>query len=859
MRFLPSRSARDRERGGLLAPGRSTVLKPFSPASMQSVDDLANGVSEQIGRGSACKRPSRGHVAERASPDPLLFRAPDARHFASGLLCGVYAERTEEPRKMREPRADITEAEQQVPVDGKAERLVDASADAIPDRSPPEQRFLWHIVGERQHAVVMRRKQPAPDFIAVFVDDDPIAVDDVDARVLGEMARDRPKRARQQQIVGIEPAHDIAVDQRKALVQRIREAAVALRHDAADVRAGRGRDRECCVAGAPVLHDVIERGIALTRDACNRSRHEGLLVEYRRHDGEAQTRRIAGNRIVVDGCQRTRRVDAVAAEPDAEQAADHVVGHRAPAGKLRETNCPSNGGRRIGYSTSRVLASRMGRGIARRAVVGGRWRIVRIAALALDAYGDQVLRQPLLSALLDAGNDVTLLMHPRYADLAPYLDARLAVRRHDIDLSTDFADEAVLSRLRACVADIEAIRPDIIVGLRYDRTAIDEWLLRSCPFAERVAYFPANRGVSLVDDLELPPAAQPVLPFDSTVTQPLAVANRTIETARYEKLFHALTGSASSLPLPRLATDDAACSRALDWIASTPIAGRRFVIVAPAGTSNHSFKRMPTHLAVAAIETMWREHRISTVLTGIESEIPHLAEVAAALPDAGEYVATWVGRAGSLADLLGLVTAAEAYVGADLGTMHFAGALDRPVVALFGGGHYPRFQPAARRWAAVTKRLPCFGCEWHCVFDRIRCIDEVSVDAWLKAVRLVLAGESPGWILDPAGLDEVSARAAEPEVARIRAILDDVEGDRFERLVRIEAQDAAVRDLQAEVQRIGADSRERLDALVAADREISAGRATIRRLQQELDALRRESERLRADSNSVADPHEKQG
>jgi ADP-heptose:LPS heptosyltransferase len=483
-----------------------------------------------------------------------------------------------------------------------------------------------------------------------------------------------------------------------------------------------------------------------------------------------------------------------------------------------------------------------------------RWRSpVRIAALALDAYGDQVLRQPLLSALLDAGNDVTLLMHSRYADLVPYLDARLAVRRYEIDVSAELTDDTVISRLRACVDDIHALRPDLVAGLRYDRTAVDEWLLRSCPFAERVAYFPANRSASLIDDLGLAQEAQPPLSFDVALTRSLSMAERSSETARYEHLFHALTGHRSSLPLPRLREDEDARARALTWVASTPIAGRRYAIVAPAGTSNHSFKRMPTHLAAAAIEAMWREHGLATVLTGIEIERPHLEEVAAAVPGAGGYVATWVGEPGSLPDLLGLVASAEAYVGADLGTMHFAAALDRPVVALFGGGHYPRFQPAARRWAAVTKRLPCFGCEWHCVFDRIRCIDEVSVDTWLTAVRAVLAGGSPGWMMDPSGLDEASARAAEPEVARIRAILDDVESDRFERLVRLEAQDATVRNLQFEIEQIEADRSQRLDALLAADRELARNRETIVRLQSEIEAARRENDRLRTEAQGVVD------
>ena len=103
-------------------------------------------------------------------------------------------------------------------------------------------------------------------------------------------------------------------------------------------------------------------------------------------------------------------------------------------------------------------------------------------------------------------------------------------------------------------------------------------------------------------------------------------------------------------------------------------------------------------------------------------------------------VQTWVGDSTQLGLLLGLIRNSRLYLGADTGPMHFAGALGVPVVACFGGGHWPRFLPLAQRSFVATQKLPCFGCGWLCWLDEPMCISRVSVQPFKDALDWILSG-----------------------------------------------------------------------------------------------------------------------
>src|SRR5207244_10302413 len=128
---------------------------------------------------------------------PGHFMPPNGVHFGARFLMGMNSKRAQEARYPVHLRASITKSEKQIPVDRKAEALVDRAADLFPDPAPPEQCFLWDIVGPGQDVVVMRWQNPTPDLRVVFVDDDAMAVHHIDRRVVRKISGHVLQRARQ--------------------------------------------------------------------------------------------------------------------------------------------------------------------------------------------------------------------------------------------------------------------------------------------------------------------------------------------------------------------------------------------------------------------------------------------------------------------------------------------------------------------------------------------------------------------------------------------------------------------------------------------------------------------------------------
>lgn len=69
---------------------------------------------------------------------------------------------------------------------------------------------------------------------------------------------------------------------------------------------------------------------------------------------------------------------------------------------------------------------------------------------------------------------------------------------------------------------------------------------------------------------------------------------------------------------------------------------------------------------------------------------------------------------------------------------HLAAALDRPTVAIYGAGQDSRFFPLRGRVKVVQGVIPCSGCQWHCIFDRMVCVQDIPVNTVLQAIDAVI-------------------------------------------------------------------------------------------------------------------------
>ncbi len=115
----------------------------------------------------------------------------------------------------------------------------------------------------------------------------------------------------------------------------------------------------------------------------------------------------------------------------------------------------------------------------------------------------------------------------------------------------------------------------------------------------------------------------------------------------------------------------------------------------------------------------------------------------------------------AFADFLRLIAAARLVVTNDSGGLHLGVALGRPVVAVAGGGLPQRYHPYPAQappamLRIIENRLPCYGCNWKCIYPVMvgapaYCVGSVTVGQVLDAV-LGLERDSSDFTPSPAGM-----------------------------------------------------------------------------------------------------------
>jgi hypothetical protein len=132
------------------------------------------------------------------------------------------------------------------------------------------------------------------------------------------------------------------------------------------------------------------------------------------------------------------------------------------------------------------------------------------------------------------------------------------------------------------------------------------------------------------------------------------------------------------------------------------------------------------------------------VLIGNEDERAATEEIRARMGAAAAHCENLCGLCENLDLAIGLIHHSSAYLGRDTGPMHIAAALGKPVIAVFGGGTWPRFTPAAKSGTVLTVPLPCAGCDWRCHLADSYCVKRVPASAVFQAIDALEAGGTDG-------------------------------------------------------------------------------------------------------------------
>ncbi len=94
----------------------------------------------------------------------------------------------------------------------------------------------------------------------------------------------------------------------------------------------------------------------------------------------------------------------------------------------------------------------------------------------------------------------------------------------------------------------------------------------------------------------------------------------------------------------------------------------------------------------------------------------------------------------TLINLSALTKKARLFIGSESGPIHIAAALKVPNICIMGGGHFGRFYPYGNlnNNQIVYKKMDCFGCNWYCRYNTIKCINSVEPRDVIKKLDYLL-------------------------------------------------------------------------------------------------------------------------
>lgn len=255
--------------------------------------------------------------------------------------------------------------------------------------------------------------------------------------------------------------------------------------------------------------------------------------------------------------------------------------------------------------------------------------------------------------------------------------------------------------------ELRRVAAQHVVCLRHPRSLYRDFVLRAIPAQRRWWLDAAPFGDRPI--LALPPAVARY-PRDGATA---------LELVAHEKVIQAVLGRPPQPILPSLQANAAET-------AST-------VVVAPFAAQG--IRDFPEALLWTAVAALRERGLRQFVFAGSDAQSARLTHLVRRMP-AGPGVDVSVSAGESLERWLQRLAGAALVLAADSASAHLATALDRPMVAVLGGGHPGIFAPWTRssrqRW--VRHVIPCYGCDWQCPFPEPYCLTQIDAAALVRAI-----------------------------------------------------------------------------------------------------------------------------
>jgi glycosyltransferase involved in cell wall biosynthesis/ADP-heptose:LPS heptosyltransferase/SAM-dependent methyltransferase len=360
---------------------------------------------------------------------------------------------------------------------------------------------------------------------------------------------------------------------------------------------------------------------------------------------------------------------------------------------------------------------------------------MRILLSNPDTIGDMVLRQPLYQALADAGHQLMLIVRPSVMALVPFVAPGAQVIPLPMEVYRDDLHDH-MDAFAGVFQQARAFTPDALVIAPYQWTQFEEKLAEELPGVRRYGMSgrlyagDPHAGPSPVSRMQLDVVAQ--------------VQEDQGEVEKYAALTAAIVQAPVQTGLPRLKPTDLSLDAARRVLQQLGLEPGKYWIAGLAGTLHVVLKQwMPQ--AWGAVLSHWaNRYDRRFLMVGLPQERAVLDAIHGAMNGQSDRARVWTDEDAGLEQLLALTWLSAGYAGHDTGPMHIAAAMGKPVLAVFGGGTWPRFIPAVSPSCSITVGVPCAGCGWACTFPEPYCIRRITADKVIQAVDDLESGVIAG-------------------------------------------------------------------------------------------------------------------
>ena len=405
-----------------------------------------------------------------------------------------------------------------------------------------------------------------------------------------------------------------------------------------------------------------------------------------------------------------------------------------------------------------------------------------IVYLRPDTIGDLILFTPALDLFMAEWPDArhVIVVREGYECLAPLFPKALEWKVAHLNPFKQRPSEC-RGQLAGLLSEIEALAPGLVLAPTLNRTWLELAVASHFKGVRSIVLGGAEVDPIFAASLRLDLGVDPAAAFRETVPSDAGAG----DVENQHRFAEEVIGRVVPRVLPAVNVPKEASAKAQGILSGLGLARGKWAAVFAGGLANVPVKAWTAEHFAELVLWLEAKKGIPVLLMAHRDEAKALERISQCVVKMGGIrPKAWLGTDGELPLLAALLAQSQLYVGHDTGAMHMAAAVGRPVVGIFGGGHWPRFRPSARQCVSVVQPLPCFGCNWDCHFGDGPCVKTIpSGDVSGAVERLLSAGSRD--------LDEVVESSALPAEA-VRLIAASAPGilalkrDRVDRQHKIE-------------------------------------------------------------------------